>query len=372
MNHYPLGQPVPNSVHAVCCSLPTMEAVIGYEEGRPEVTSQVKWAYPRFVFHDYVLRVMRWVSEQALEPGRRFYPTVSTRAAERLVAFADPQTGAVTVACGLVGADLLDTDETFALAKAYLQHTGVCLSSRAAERFLLAHGVVASLQAEERANSAARVVEELAPLVAPAAPQLSASGMNAVHAALDATQRWQGSRGRRVFVQFGWLYLDTQEVLGKLLGSEDGDGKPSTSPVAAEVVVLPDVTDLAALDALFAARGREIAGLITEVPTNPLLQVPDLKRVQRLCHAHGAVCIVDPSLGGVVNLDVLPFCDILVSSLTKYAAHAGDVMMGLLALNPDSPYAAELAPGIAEVLESPDAADVLPLAAQIGRMREVA
>ena len=37
--HIPLGTPIPDSPHAVSCSLPTMAAVRGYEEKDPAVTS---------------------------------------------------------------------------------------------------------------------------------------------------------------------------------------------------------------------------------------------------------------------------------------------------------------------------------------------
>lgn len=360
MKHYPLGQPIPDSVHAVCCSLPTLEDVVRYEEDDPNVRRHVKFAYPRFVFHEYVLRVMDHVSRTALPSGRRFYPTVSEHAAQRLVDYAAPEAGRVFDGDGLTGADLPDTPTTFQAAKSYLQHAGVCLSSRAAERYLVTQGLLAVTQAEDRADSDAANAQALAPLVHPANPLLSSSGMNAVHAALVAAAQVQLPRGRNRFVQLGWLYLDTQEVLAKLL------------PPGAAITVISDVTDKPAIEALFRAHESEIAAIVTEVPTNPLLQVPDLEHLRQLCEREEVIRIVDPSLAGVVNLDILPWCDVLVTSLTKYAAHCGDVMMGLLALNPASRFAAELEPLIQANLEVPDEADRLRLAAQITEMEAVA
>ena len=46
--------------------------------------------------------------------------------------------------------------------------------------------------------------------------------------------------------------------------------------------------------------------------------------------------VVDPTIASIYNVDVLPYADLLVTSLTKYASIDGDVMIGALALNPDS------------------------------------
>ena len=35
--HIPLGTPIPDSPHAVSCSLPTMRAIRGYEEKDPDI-----------------------------------------------------------------------------------------------------------------------------------------------------------------------------------------------------------------------------------------------------------------------------------------------------------------------------------------------
>ena len=50
----PLGQPIPDRLHAVSCSLPTMRDVIGYEERDPAITAHLTTGYPRFVLHPCV------------------------------------------------------------------------------------------------------------------------------------------------------------------------------------------------------------------------------------------------------------------------------------------------------------------------------
>ncbi len=53
--------------------------------------------------------------------------------------------------------------------------------------------------------------------------------------------------------------------------------------------------------------------------------------------------VLDPTVASIVNIDVLPYCDVLVTSLTKYAARYADVMAGLLVVNPHARDAARLA-----------------------------
>jgi cystathionine gamma-synthase len=177
--------------------------------------------------------------------------------------------------------------------------------------------------------------------------------MNAMWAAFHAASTLQASRGRRLWIQLGWLYLDTIALLQKF--------NPGVAPV-----VLGDVFALDQLRALFASRGHEIAGIITEVPTNPLIQTPDLIAVHQLCRDHGALLIVDPSIASPVNLDVLPHADIVVNSLTKYTASEGDVLAGALAINPSTPDATSLRAAIAAELEPVHDRDLARLAAQIG------
>ena len=52
-SHYQIGTPIPPDTHAVSVSLPTWEAVCGYEEGDPRITSQLITGYPRFRIHTY-------------------------------------------------------------------------------------------------------------------------------------------------------------------------------------------------------------------------------------------------------------------------------------------------------------------------------
>nr|WP_281398154.1 PLP-dependent transferase [Ruficoccus amylovorans] len=255
-----------------------------------------------------------------------------------------------------------DTPEARTGAKAFLQHTGTSISSRQAEAYLLAEGLLDKGQPEQRTETGAeeKVLSVLRDYVATPDLHLCSSGMNAFYAALKATRRLQAPRGRRIYVQLGWLYLDTMKILENFLGPDE------------EVIVQTDVFDWEAIEKIFSQYGDRLAGVVTELPTNPLVHTLDIGRLSGLCLRHRVVRIFDPSLAGVVNVDVLPGTDLLITSLTKYAAHAGDVMSGAVAVNPASPFYAKLRELLPREVQAPHGSDVARLAAQIGDMPAVA
>ena len=184
---------------------------------------------------------------------------------------------------------------------------------------------------------------------------LANCGMSALHAAFRAVAAAQAPRGRTVWLQLGWLYLDTIAILKKFTASP------------ADYVYIRDVADLEGLSRIFAAHGTRIAGVVAEVPTNPLIQTPDLPAIADLCRRHGARLLVDPSISSVYNLDVLKYADLVVGSLTKYTASEGDLTAGLIAVNPAGPDAAALRASAAAGVEPLYARDAARLALQIGR-----
>ena len=107
------------------------------------------------------------------------------------------------------------------------------------------------------------------------------------------------------------------------------------------------------------------------MPTNPLIETVDLERLRELADHFRFRLIVDPTVASPYNVRVLPHADVVINSLTKYAACEGDVMMGVAVFNPDRP-------GIMEVLartvahhEPPYSRDIARLAAQIPRTEKL-
>ncbi|MEC9227990.1 MAG: PLP-dependent transferase, partial [Verrucomicrobiota bacterium] len=92
--------------------------------------------------------------------------------------------------------------------------------------------------------------------------------------------------------------------------------------------------------------GDQLAAVVVECPSNPLIQICDLPRLARAVRSSGAILIVDPSVASILSINVLPYADVIVSSLTKYSAYEGDVMAGAVVVNPGSPFYGDLIVGI--------------------------
>ncbi|CAK5264316.1 unnamed protein product [Mycena citricolor] len=79
-----------------------------------------------------------------------------------------------------------------------------------------------------------------------------------------------------------------------------------------------------------------ILALMTELPGNPHMQTADLERLRRLADKYNFPIVVDETITGHLNVQVLPYCDIVVASLSKIFSGLANVLAGALMLNPDS------------------------------------
>lgn len=82
--------------------------------------------------------------------------------------------------------------------------------------------------------------------------------------------------------------------------------------------------------------GMKIQALYTEFPGNPLMISPDLDWLGRLSSTYGFLLVVDETIGTSVNVSLIPYCDILCTSLTKMFSGGCNVMGGSVTLNPKS------------------------------------
>jgi cystathionine gamma-synthase len=74
--------------------------------------------------------------------------------------------------------------------------------------------------------------------------------------------------------------------------------------------------------------GERFVALFTEFPSNPLLRTPDLERIRNLANKYDFCVVVDESVGNFINVNVLPYADVVVSSLTKVFSGDSNVMGG--------------------------------------------
>lgn len=69
-----------------------------------------------------------------------------------------------------------------------------------------------------------------------------------------------------------------------------------------------------------------------ETPTNPTLEILDIRRIADLCHRHGALLAVDNTFASPVNQSPLALgADFVVHSATKYLGGHSDITAGVLA-----------------------------------------
>ena len=327
---YSLGEACPSSPHAVVSCLPTMADVRGYEEKESRVLDALTSGYPRFVIHAYIRELVDFYLQRESLEGRAAVLIPGRRATQDLVNYVGRGLVSVQVEASLYlvlfDADNLQLDRR---VRKFVQRTGCGISSRQAEDLLFAHGQKTAIQEESSfAGASLPQVEKMLAEIAGSRPEdvlLCASGMNAFYAGFRAVQEAQAAQGRTQWLQLGWLYLDSGSVLEEFLHKGE------------RLDYCYDATGTEAIIERIQSYGDDLACVVLECPTNPLVQVADLPRISAAVRAAGGVLMIDPTIASVYNVDVLPYADLVVTSLTKYAACEGDVMIGALMLNPESP-----------------------------------
>lgn len=356
---YTLGEAVPNSPHSVVSNIPTLADVCAYEEKAAYVAEAMGQGYPRFVEHRWV----RVLAERMAEDLS--VPAISALVVRKLtfdlknsIKALDPSIRCHSFDGGVYGLalDLLYFEpETYnpeaeAKLKAFVQHTGCRISSRIAEGVLSDLGYFEGVSGEsgescqpKRIDTSAieeaeRAVSEriahLCGLQSSDPVSITASGMNAFYAAFKAMQSVQLTRGRTEWLQLGWLYVDSGHILQKYLSAEES--------LSVEYAISDTEAILGKIESL----GEALSVVVLEYPTNPFCELADLKRISEAVWAQGGLVLIDPSIVSFYNLNCMPYADVVVSSLTKYAAHSGDVMAGAVVLNATSSDYGELKEGI--------------------------
>ena len=340
-----------------------MADVIGYEEKDPKTLDRMKSGYPRFIVHRYLKDIAAHWQRLFEKPDNPVWLTSSDSMAQRLQAHLASAETKFIKHRGVSGLRLPADDDLNLEAKDFLQHIGGFLSTRQAEDYLVAEGLIGQSFPEKRfeGNSLDKLVNTLAGLYRCSSSDiiLANTGMNAFFTAFDAINSIQGPKGRQSWIKLGWLYSDTMHILDKLCGPGANN---------AEII---DVFELDKLEEILAKRGAEFAGLVTEAPTNPLIQSMDLQRLRELASKHGFYLVLDPTVSSPANIDVSPYADVIVNSLTKYAACEGDVILGALAATERCPDREAFLEQARVRREAPYESDLSRLAYQIDQYRSV-
>ena len=354
----PLGKRIPDELHAVSVSIPTIADVIGYEERDPDTIDKMDAGYPRFVKHECLQQIESCWQKFFDRPELPIWLTASDRIAQQLEAYLKCPESKFLKHQGVSGICLPEDEDLNLRAKLYLRHIGGYLCSREAEDYLVANGLRKSVEKEAscQGDSAKKVLDALTPLLGARSPKhvvISGSGMNAIYSVFQAVNAVQSPRSRKSWIKLGWLYADTMHILDKL------------SPEGRANRELLNVFDADELERLLESRPDEFAGIITEFPTNPLIQSADLERIRDLATKFGVYLIVDPTVLSPANVDVSPYADIIVNSLTKYAANQGTVIAGAASVTAQCPDSELLVEKIREQIVPPYSRSLDCLASQV-------
>ena len=160
------------------------------------------------------------------------------------------------------------------------------------------------------------------------------TGMNAIfhaHLTLRFCVREEKS------IMYGFPYVDTLKILEKFGAGAVFYGHGSKD----------ELDDLERR----LESGERFLSLFCEVPGNPLLRTPDIKRIRSLAHRYDFAVVIDETIGNFLNINVLPYADVLVSSLTKIFSGDSNVMGGSMVLNPNGKYYERMKAYLAESYE---------------------
>ncbi len=319
-----LGAPLPDSPHGVSVCIPTWRDVVDYEEGHPRVTEAFRSGYPRFFVQPRVEALFQAAARRFATGGECCLVFPTPEAAARCREFVRKRTDAVARLEPLPGGGAVAVvlpEESRKTARLFWRFGGETVSSRMAEHLLAALEGGESVVAEDGASRIIR--ERLAALAGVDAGDvfLFTSGMAAVfalHRALTAIHPGKPT------VQLDFPYVDVLKVQ-----EEFGGGGVKFFPVS-------DDAAIDEVNALAAAEG--IGGVFCEMPSNPLLRCVRVSRFAPALKERGIPLIIDDTVAGVTNIDVLRHADAVTTSLTKAFSGVGDVLAGAVTLNPAGPH----------------------------------
>lgn len=314
-----LGKPIPDSPHAVSVALPTWQSVIGYEENDPEVIKAMELGYPRFVYHPLVERLFTQCRERFAQPGEIAHVYPSRKVAGRCVDFVQAQSGhscrIESYGVGDVYA-VLGPDAASDAMKYFWQHVGDTTSSRYAQALLEGR-----LEPAGGEDAKAAIRNRIAEYTGAAVEDvlLYPTGMSA----LAAIQRVLQKRTPNAkTIQLGFPYVDLIKLQQKI-------GAGFTFLTDDKLEMNPEFST--------AIASESIAGVFTDSPGNPLLGCAHFPRLWKMLRSKNIPLVVDETIGGYLNVDVLPHVDVAMTSLTKYFCGISDTLGGALIFNATSP-----------------------------------
>lgn len=323
----PCGETIPfENPHAVSVSLPKIQDVIDYEEGKLQVIDKMKSGYPRFFQNQFVKQLTQYIKEKfQVSDEKKLIPITSIQARNCIEKVFNVLFEYIEDEHENVFLILDSYDENTKKYEDFIRNIGLIISSRKAEATLYELNLIDTIFEEEivsELQAISNIKNTLSKAYGASSEKiiLSNCGMNALFAATEALVAVQKEFGKTKIVQLGWLYVDTMEIIDRKENSH----------------VQINIFDLVQLENWLNENHKNVAVLVTEVVSNPLLQCVDLSKLYELCSHFSIKLIVDNTLATPFCVDVLPYCDLAVESLTKFACGNADLLFGAIVVNDKS------------------------------------
>ena len=281
----PLGKPIPDISHSVSVSIPDWNQCWQYMEQNEDIWKHITAGYPRFYVNPILKKLMdEMIEKHSINDNEScyIYPTMEIA---------------------------LDCKEF--------------ISSRQAECFM--NGVTKDNSSSSNVKDILR--ERIAEIYGHSTTNndvyLYPTGMASVYNSFKIIQKLRDG----IPVCFGFPFVDTLRILRDFREDESN-----------EYVIFLGLGDEDSLINLEneLINGLKISCLYCEFPSNPLLKSPNLRKIKELGDKYNFIIVVDDTIGNPFNIDVLEYCDLVISSLTKLFSGGADVMGGMIILNPKS------------------------------------
>lgn len=323
----PCGENIPlYNPHSVSVSLPKIQDVIDYEEGKSEVIDKMKSGYPRFFQNQFVKQLTQFIKEKhTISDDKKLIPITSIQARNCIEKTFNVLFESIEDNFGNVFLILDSNGENAKKYADFIRNAGLIISSRKAEATLYELNLIDSIF-EEATVSEEQAIFNIKNTLSKAYGTssekiiLSNCGMNALFSATEVLVAVQKEFGKTKIIQLGWLYVDTMEIIERKENSH----------------IQINIFDLVQLENWLEINQEKVAVLITEVVSNPLLQCVNLPKLYELCSRFSVKLIVDNTLATPFCVDVLPFCDLVVESLTKFACGNADLLFGAIVVTDTS------------------------------------
>lgn len=88
------------------------------------------------------------------------------------------------------------------------------------------------------------------------------------------------------------------------------------------------VDDLESLLATGSTERPAVLGIFTDFPANPNLQSADLPRLRALADKYNIPFFIDETVGCHLNVEVMPYADVVIGSLSKVFSGLANVLGG--------------------------------------------